>query len=91
MKVICIDDKHWHSDTKCPAFGEIVTVEKAIPSPITGHPVYAFIEYPPEPPRLFRLFSQKYFAPLSDLDETTLVNEEFGEKYCVPVKSELCV
>jgi hypothetical protein len=37
-------------------------------------------------------YAKQCFALLdSDLDETTLVNEEFGEKYCVPVKSELCV
>lgn len=27
------------------------------------------------------------FAPLSDLDETTLVNEEWEQKVCVPVNS----
>lgn len=31
------------------------------------------------------LYDSKKFIPLSDLDETTLVNEEFNEKYCVPV------
>lgn len=36
MKVICIDDKHWHSDSKCPAFGEISTVEKSFASPSDG-------------------------------------------------------
>lgn len=30
-------------------------------------------------------WSKDRFVPLSDLDETTLVNEEFEEKYCVPV------
>lgn len=90
-KVICIDDKHWHSDTKCPAFGEIVTIESSFASPVSGDPVYTFIEYPPEPPRMFRCFSQKYFAPLSDLDETALVNEEWEEKVCEPVNSESCV
>lgn len=88
MKVICIDDKHWHSDTKCPEFGEIVTVEKAFASPDTGNPVYTFFEYPPANTSLFRCFSQKYFAPLSNLDETELVTEEFEEKYCVPVNSK---
>ena len=84
---MCIDDKHWHSDTKCPAFGETVTVEKAFSSPIDGRPVYAFVEYPPIKPHNFRCFSQKYFAPCSDLDETELVTEEFNEKYCVPVNN----
>jgi len=31
------------------------------------------------------VYDQRDFAPLSDLDETTLVNEEWEEKYCVPV------
>lgn len=31
-------------------------------------------------------FHESYFAPIdTDLDETTLVNEEWEEKYCVPV------
>lgn len=85
MRVICIDDKHWHSDSKCPAFGEIVTVEKSFTCP-QGEPVYSFVEYPNIRPHAFRCFSQKYFAPFSNLDETELVTEEFEEKYCVPVK-----
>lgn len=89
MKVVCIDDKHWHNDTKCPAFGEITTIERSFASPLSGDPVYSFTEYPPEHPRKIRCFSQKYFAPLSDLDETELVNEAFNEKYCVPVNSKL--
>ena len=32
------------------------------------------------------VYAIKNFAPIdSDLDETTLVTEEFEEKYCVPV------
>ena len=89
MKVICIDDKHWHSDSKCPAFGEISTVEKSFASPSDGEPVYSFIEYPPENPGKIRCFSQKYFTHLSGLDETELVTEEFEEKYCVPVNSNV--
>jgi hypothetical protein len=34
-------------------------------------------------------YSAKCFSPLSDLDETTLVTEEFEEKYCVPVNKKL--
>lgn len=37
------------------------------------------------------VFNKKYhierFTPLSDLDETELVTEEFEEKYCVPVNN----
>lgn len=32
------------------------------------------------------VYDQRNFAPLTGMDETTLVNEEFEEKYCVPVK-----
>jgi hypothetical protein len=32
------------------------------------------------------LFHEKLFAPINGDDETTLVTEEFEEKYCVPVK-----
>jgi hypothetical protein len=87
---MCINDKHWHNDTRCPAFGEIVTVEKSFKSPISGDPVYSFTEYPPVNPHKIRCFSQKYFAPLSDLDETTLVNEEWEEKVCEPVNEKSC-
>lgn len=35
-------------------------------------------------------YDSKNFIQLnSDLDETTLVNEEFEEKYCVPVNSNV--
>lgn len=90
MKVLCIDDNHWHGDSKCPEFGDIVTVEKSFTSPSDGEPVYSFLEYPPVKPGTFRCFSQKYFAPLTGIDETTLVNEEFEEKYCVPVNRNVC-
>ena len=89
MKVICIDDKGFYKDSKCPVFGEICTVKKALTSPISGVPCYTFVEYPPENAAM-RLFHQRRFAPLSDLDETTLVNESFEEKYCVPVNAESC-
>jgi hypothetical protein len=36
-------------------------------------------------------FNAKNFVRLdSDLDETTLVTEEFNEKYCVPVNESAC-
>lgn len=30
-------------------------------------------------------YLQERFVPVSDIDETELVTEEFNEKYCVPV------
>ena len=35
-------------------------------------------------------YDQRNFAEISDLDETTLVTEEFEEKYCVPVNYQPC-
>lgn len=35
----------------------------------------------------YYMYSAWRYAPLTDLDETTLVTEEFEEKYCVPVNS----
>jgi hypothetical protein len=83
-KVICIDDKGFGKDFACPVFGETCTVERALTSPNSGVPSYTFVEYPPENGSGIRLFHQRRFVPLSDLDETTLVNEEWEEKYCVP-------
>lgn len=74
MKVVCIDDTKWHNDSMCPSFGEICTVDKSFVSPITGIPVYSFLEYPVEPPSRFRCFHQNLFIHLSDIDECELVN-----------------
>lgn len=87
QKVMCINDKHWKNDMSCPIFGEVVTISNERKSPVSGEPCFEFEEYPCPPGHAFRIFSKKYFAPLSDLDETELVTEEFEEKYCVPVKS----
>jgi len=87
MKVICIDDKGFYKESPCPVFGEICTIQEALISPLSGIPSYSFVEYPPEKGQSYRLFHQRRFAPLSDLDETTLVTEEFEEKYCVLVNS----
>lgn len=76
MKVICIDDSKWHNDSRCPSFSEICTVEKSFLSPSNGSPVYSFFEYPTEPPSIYRCFAQQFFIPLSDIDETELVNEK---------------
>lgn len=80
MKVMCIDDKHWKKDVPCPKFGEIVTVSNT--SNQRNGPAFEFKEY-----GIGHWYTQKYFAPISDLDETELVTEEFNEKYCVPVNS----
>lgn len=34
------------------------------------------------------VYRKSRFIPLSDLDETELVSEEFNEKYCVPVNAQ---
>jgi len=72
MKVMCIDDTHWYKGPdaySCPSFGEVVTVVNSIIHPFDGTPKYEFKEYPPRYGDRWRLFSQKYFAPLSDIDE----------------------
>lgn len=74
MKVICIDDRKWHSNSRCPVFGEVCTVEKSFISPVSETPVYSFYEYPTVPPHVLRCFAQKFFIPLSEIDETELVN-----------------
>jgi hypothetical protein len=84
MRVMCINDKKWHKDIPCPKFGEIVTVSDSDNCP-DGTPCYEFMEYGKD-----HWYSKKYFAPLTDLDETELVTEEFNEKYCVPVNSKSC-
>jgi hypothetical protein len=39
----------------------------------------------------YSIYNQKNFSPLnSNLDETTLVTEEFEEKYYVPVNQSVC-
>lgn len=79
MKVMCIDESEWGNAHKCPSVGEIVTVAKDYID-YEGDPVYEFVEYGE-----YACWEQRFFAPLSDLDETELVTEEFNEKYCVPV------
>jgi hypothetical protein len=79
MKVICINDSEWGQAHKSPAVGEELTVSEDYID-FEGDPVYEFVEYGD-----MATFEQKYFAPLSDLDETELVTEEFEEKYYVPI------
>lgn len=75
MKVMCIDDTHWRGTFGGPHCGEVVTV---IGDRINmqGIPAYEFLEYPPPPGCLYRIFSKKYFSPLSDIDESELVKEK---------------
>lgn len=76
-KVICIDDTHWAvPGLPCPKFGEILSVEDAYLHPFTKNPVYSFYEYPVPPGYSYRVFSQKYFAPLSDIDESEFSTEK---------------
>jgi hypothetical protein len=76
MKVVCIDDTKWHKDFSCPSFSEVCTVSESSVSRVSGELVYSFFEYPTPIGHGFRHFSQKYFAPVSDIDETELVNEK---------------
>lgn len=76
MKVICIDDTKWYKDFGCPSFMEVCTVSGSYVSPHSGESVYSFFEYPPPVGHDFRHFSQKYFAPISDIDNTETVNKK---------------
>ena len=72
-RVMCIDDTHWFvPGYPCPRFGEITTVSWEGAAPCTGVPAYAFVEYPLLSARDFRIFYQKYFVELSDIDESEL-------------------
>lgn len=76
MKVVCIDDTKWHKDSRCPSFMEVCTVSGSCISPYSGKPAYSFLEYPPHVGHAFRYFSQEYFSPISEADETEFVNEK---------------
>lgn len=85
-KVICINMKglgNRHFAGPIPKEGDILTVSwEGYSDDIYS---YCFAEYE----QRFE-YSAWRFAPLdSDLDETELVTEEFEEKYCVPVKSNV--
>lgn len=89
MRVICIRPSTHNIRV---ATGEHISLSKiSVGSKYTvvdvtevyGHCAYELSEFPPQDGR--QLFSAKLFAEITDLDETTLVTEEFEEKYCVPV------
>ena len=89
-KVICINDSEFRKNSapRPPQIqvGDTATVAKAYLDVFDNNdPVYEFAEYPNQ------MFSQRYFAEISDLDGTTLVNKEFEEKYCVTVNENVCV
>jgi hypothetical protein len=89
MKVVCMTHKNFTQypftpGVPRPAIGEQVTVignKKYL-----GIDCYILDEYKsPFYPMYNYLYDQRNFAPLSNLDETTLVTQEFEEKYFVPV------
>jgi len=87
MKVICIhvntSNDHDIPNIPHPELGETVTVidEDAA----YDEKFYQFQEYATFQKKKV-WYNQKNFIPVSDIDETERVSEEFEEKYCVPVK-----
>lgn len=81
MKVMCISNEWIPSASAAllptPMFGDIDEVTDSVC--YFGGEYYELQRFPDS------LFHVKMFAPLSDLDETNLVSEDFEEKYCVPV------
>lgn len=91
MKVICITHENFHGvkrdkDLPHPEIGEIVTV---IGEGIFAGFVDCYIlqEYKCPSFQMEWGFDKRNFAPLTGIDETELVTEEFNEKYCVPVNN----
>lgn len=86
MKAICIKEatKNTHNipNLPTPKVGEEVTV---IAEQYMYEGFYYHIEEYPEYQGHRLWYNVNNFALPSDLDETDLVNEEFNEKYCVPV------
>jgi hypothetical protein len=93
MKVVCISEKNYHGhdypNVPDPKVGEEVTVIEE--TSFLGVACYLLAEYTCPDPKSEWLYDQRNFATLNnDLDETALVNEEWEEKYCVPVNSNVC-
>ena len=85
MKVICIrvNTKNDHNipNLPHPELGETVNViDEHVRDGIL---FYQFEEYPYYRDQIV-YYNAKNYLPVSDLDETALVTEEFEEKYCVP-------
>jgi hypothetical protein len=89
MKAICVDDL---GNTGMYTYPLVVGNEYTITGDVPGYSDrYVFIaEHPVSKRGNPAAYNKECFAPLSDLDETTLVNEEFEEKYCVPVNKNVC-
>ena len=66
MKVICIDDNWPYKDGTEPEFGEICTATQCN---VYGD-CYNISEYPFNSKGKPQVFYKRYFAPLSDIDET---------------------
>lgn len=92
MKVMCISHQNYNpglSDPNLPKpeIGEVCTV-------IGEHMAYDIVAcYELEEYQhwcsLIRIgYDKRNFAPLTGVDETELVTEEFEEKYCVPVNGK---
>jgi hypothetical protein len=89
MQVICTTHQDFNGlgspSVPVPEVGEIVTViDERI---VLGVDCYELAEYQSKSCIVKWFYDKRNFSPLdSDLDETTLVTEEFEEKYCIPVK-----
>jgi hypothetical protein len=69
--------------------GNKYTIKHAAPGLEETHVVIE--EHPVSKRGIMAAYNKKCFGLLnSNLDETTLVNEEFEEKYCVPVNKNVC-
>lgn len=89
MKVVCVNHDCYDADKPYgpgdPQIGdECFVVAECIGVDDEGNeaPCYELEGYGPD------VYDQRNFAPLTGLDETTLVNEEWEEKYCVPVNGK---
>lgn len=86
MRVICIhvdnSNNHGIENLPHPELGETVTVIDERKR--NGKLFYQLQEYAQYDGKDV-LYNSKNFMRIFDLDETTLVTEEFEEKYCIPV------
>lgn len=80
MKVMCIDDSFMLKDGLEPKVGEIVTARQS-PEP-EFKDCYDLFEYPIDIDGDEVCFNKKYFAPLSDIDETELIKERTNQTIC---------
>lgn len=89
MTVMCITHQDFNGfgcpRIPVPEIGEVVTVINE--RNVLGVDCYELAEYQSKDWIVKWFYDKRNFAPLSDLDETELVTEEFEEKYCIPVNS----